>query len=245
MICLSPYETITYSKSDGAAFIHLDRPRVRNAYNTTMRDELYQVLEAVRDDPDVKAGILAGKGADFCAGADLTEFGAAPSMATARSVRWERDLWGLFLNLGKPIIAAVHGHCLGSGVEMAMLCDLRIASGDAVFSMPEARLGLIPAAGGTQTLARNLGLSKSLMLLLTGRTLDAEEALAQGLVTRVVPKGRLAEEAARAARELSGLDQAAVSALKEALRRGPDLPLEQALELERRLALKLLNAKAV
>ena len=242
---MSAFQTITYDKSDGAASIHLNRPGVRNAYNTTMRDELYQVLEAVRDDPDMKAVILAGKGPDFCAGADLTEFGTAPLMATARSVRWERDLWGLFLNLGKPIVAAIHGHCLGSGVEMTMLCDLRIASRDAIFSMPEVRLGLIPAAGGTQTLTRNLGLSKSLMLLLTGRTLNAKEALAQGLVTRVVPKGRLAEEATRVAQELSHLDQAAASALKEALWRGPDLPLEQALDLERRLALKLLNAKAM
>ena len=242
---MPPFETITYDKANDVASIYLNRPRVRNAFNTVMRDELYQVLEAVRDDPEVRVAVLAGQGLDFCAGADLTEFGTAPSMVVARSVRWERDLWGLFLDLGKPLIAAIHGHCLGSGVEMAMLCDLRIASEDAIFGMPETGLGLIPAGGGTQTFPRSLGLSRSLLMLLTGQTIGAREALSQGLVTAVVSKGRLVSEALQMASHLARLDPTAVSALKEALRHGPDLSLDQGLELEARLALRLMSATAV
>lgn len=210
-----------------------------------MRDELYQVLEAIREDTDVKAVILAGRGSDFCGGADLTEFGTTPSMTLARDIRWERDVWSLFFNLGKPITAAVQGRCIGSGVEMAMLSDICIASTDARFSMPETRLGLIPAAGGTQTITENLGIPKSLMMMLTKHSVNAKEALANGLITKLIPKGRLLEEAIKIAQKLSYLDQTTVSALKRALWEGPRQPLGQALELEQRLALALLSSKTV
>ena len=132
-----------------------------------MRDDLVQALEAVRDDPDTRAVVLSGAGdRGFCAGADLTEFGSAPSPIVARQVRWERDIWGLFLSLRKPTVAALHGHVIGSGVEMALLCDIRIASEDAVFRMPETGLSLVPAAGGTQTLARHAGVGPALAMLL-------------------------------------------------------------------------------
>ena len=131
-------ETILYSKSGSVAHIVLNRPRRINAYNMQMRDEMYQALEAVRDDPGVRVAILRGEGErGFCAGADLSEFGTAPSQVVARQVRWERDIWGLFLSIEKPLIAALHGYVIGSGIEMACLCDIRIASEDTVFSMPE------------------------------------------------------------------------------------------------------------
>ena len=240
-----PFETITYTKDKRLAYIHLNRPHVRNAFNTMMRDELYQVLEAIRDDSEVRVAILNAAGADFCAGADLTEFGTAPSIVIARSVRWERDLWSLFLNLGKPVIASIHGHCLGSGVEMAMLCDIRIASSDAIFGMPETKLGLIPAAGGTQTMPRNLDLSSSLMMLLTGRTIGASEALSQTLVTTVVSKDRLVDTTLQAASDFVHLDPATVSALKDAIRHGLDQTLNQGLDMETRLALRLMSAKRI
>ena len=147
---MPPFQTIIYNKRGPVAEIQLNRPHVHNAFNTAMRDGLYQALEAARDDSDVGALLLSGMGNSFCAGADLTEFGSAPSIVAAREARWSRDLWGLFLDLDKPLVAAIHGHCIGSGLEMALLCDLRIASTDASFKMPEANLGLIPAAGGTQ-----------------------------------------------------------------------------------------------
>lgn len=234
-----PSETIIYEKRGHVAHVRLNRPGVHNAFNTVMRDDLYQVLEAVRDDADVRAVLLSAEGKNFCAGADLTEFGSAPSVVAARDARWSRDLWGLFLNLNKPIVSAIQGHCIGSGLEMALLCDLRIAATDASFSMPEANLGLIPAAGGTQTLPRIVGPSKALHLLLTGRTVAAQDALSQGLVSRVAPLEQLETEAEALVGRLAYLESHAVEAVKRVVNGGLDLPMSQALSLESRLALKL------
>ena len=228
--------TVLLSKKGPVAEIVLNRPRVINAYNVRMRDELFQALEAIRDDPEVRVAVLRGAGdRGFCAGADLTEFGTAPSQVIARDVRWERDVWGLFLGITKPLVAAVHGHVIGSGVEMACLCDVRIASDDAVFSMPEASLGMLPAAGGTQTLPRIVGPGVATDILLSGRTATAQEARRMGLVQTVVPRRRLLDEARRVAGELSSRSPVVTSAVKTAIRQGMDLTLAQGLELERRL----------
>ena len=235
---MDSFSTVTYRNADGIGWVALNRPGVLNAYNMEMRDELFQVLEAVRDDPEVGALVLQGEGRAFCAGADLSEFGKAPSLTIARSVRWERDVWGAFLSITKPTIACIHGYCLGSGLEMALLCDIRIASPDAVFGMPEVALGMIPAAGGTQTLPRTLGVPRALELLLTRKRIAADEALGMGLVTEVVEREALQSEAERMARRLLGMKGEAVRALKEAVWRGTDMPLDRALELEARLALR-------
>ena len=183
--------TVLYEKCGGVARLTLNRPRRLNAYNVAMRDELYSLLEAVRDDPEVRAVALGGAGERaFCAGADLSEFGTAPSQVVARAVRWERDVWGLFLDIDKPIVAALHGYVIGSGVEMACLCDLRVASEDATFAMPETALGMAPAAGGSQTLPRVVGRGPALEMLLAGRRLSAAEAYRAGLAHRVVSRGR-------------------------------------------------------
>ncbi len=152
------YTTGKFDKDGGRANVTLNRPEVVNAYNIQMRDELFQILQACQIDPDVRVVVLRGEGPrGFCAGADLTEFGSAPSVAIAREVRWQRDVWSLFLGLGKPIICVLHGHTIGSGIEMALLCDIRIAAESTMFRMPEAYLGLLPAAGGSQTLPRYAG----------------------------------------------------------------------------------------
>ncbi len=233
------FKTIEYDKKGGIAHVRLDRPSVHNAYDTAMRDDVFQAMEAARDDGEVRVVVISGKGRSFCAGADLTEFGSAPSVTAAREARWGRDVWGLFLSMDKPLLAAVHGHCVGSGLEMAMLCDLRVAAGNALFAMPEARLGLMPAAGGSQTLPRSLGASKGLDLLLTGRRVDATEALALGLVSRVVPESRLSAEAESLAESLAALDPPAVAAVKKAMRHGSGMSLAQGLTLEARLSLRL------
>ena len=235
------FETIIYDKHGPVSHVRLNRPHVHNAFNTKMRDNLYQALEASLDDPDVRVILLSAKGKNFCAGADLTEFGSAPSITAARDARWSRDLWGLFLSLPIPLVVAIHGHCIGSGLEMALLCDLRIASTDATFSMPEAHLGLIPAAGGTQTLPRILGPSKALHLLLTGQRLTAQQALDSGLISRLTSPDSLDAESKALAHRLASLNPQAVATLKTALNQGSDIPLPQALQLETRLALKLAN----
>ena len=238
---MSGFETILYEKSGPIAWITLNRPRVLNVYNIAMRDDLYQVLEAVRDDPEVEGVILSGAGERaFCAGADLTEFGTAPSQAIARKVRWQRDVWGLFRSMEKPLVAAMHGYVLGSGLEMALLCDIRIASEEALFGLPELVLGLIPAAGATQTLPRIIGQGLALDMLLTGRRLTATEAYDRGLVTRVVPHDALLPEAQALLGRILEQDTMAVRYAKRAVVQGMDLPLPQALELEARLAVQLL-----
>jgi len=235
----SPFETLLFEKHGAVAHISLNRPQVVNAYNIQMRDDFSEALSAVEQDPEVRALLITGEGRGFCAGADLTEFGSAPSQVIARRVRWERDVWGQLVNLGKPVVAAVHGYCIGSGLEIALLCDLRIAATGTVFALPEVQLGMIPAAGGTQTLPRAVGLSQALDLLLTGRRIQAEEALSTKLVTRLTSPVSLRDEAWRLADELAELPAEAVEALKQSLRQGMDLDLPRALELEGRLAARL------
>ena len=233
----SAFETIIISKSGDVAEIALNRPRVLNAYNMQMRDDMSQALEAVQVDPDVRCVLLRGEGdRAFCTGADLTEFGTAPSRVIARQVRWERDVWGQFLSLDKPIVAALHGYVIGSGIEMAMLCDIRIASDDAVFGLPEAALGMLPAAGGSQTIPRTVGRSRALEALLSNERMDAAKALDIGLVHKVVPRETLLDEALAQARQLASYPAHLLKAMKEALLRGLDMPLERALDMETSLA---------
>ena len=233
---LQGFQTVRYGKQGGIGYIWLNRPSVLNAYNLAMRDELFQVLSAAKDDDEVGVVVLRGVGRAFCAGADLSEFGTAPSQVIARQVRWERDVWGSFLEMSKPLICAIHGYCMGSGVEMALLCDLRVATEDAIFAMPEATLGLIPAAGGTQTLPRTLGLSAAMDLLLSGKRVGAQEALELGLVGRVVHPDELDREVESMAEGLLALDRSAMRAAKRAVWEGMDLPLASGLALELRLA---------
>jgi len=234
---MSDFETIIYQKQADIAYVTLNRPQALNVYNLKMRDELYQVLGAIRDDADVRVAIFRGAGERaFCTGADLTEFLTAPSPLIARQVRWERDVWGLFLSLPQPLIAALHGYVLGSGLEIALCCDIRLASEDAQFGLPEPQLGIIPAAGGSQTLPRVIGGAKALEMLLSGRWLKADEAHRLKLVNRVVSRKELLAEAERLAKKIAGFDPMAIASAKQAITRGLDLSLEQGLELEARLA---------
>jgi len=242
---MSEFETVVYEKRDNVAYVTLNRPQVLNVYNIQMRDELYQVLGAIKDDPEVMVAIFRGAGEKaFCAGADLSEFLTAPSPTIARQVRWGRDIWGLFLSLPQPLIAALHGYILGSGIEIALCCDIRIASEDAQFALPEVGLGIIPAAGATQTLPRAVGRARALEMMLTGRRISAEEAFDIGLVNRVVPKGELLSTVESMARRIALLDPMAVRTAKQAVVRGLDLSLPEGLELEKRLASLLLQTMA-
>jgi enoyl-CoA hydratase len=238
---MSAFEVIIYEKKEGIAYITLNRPEALNAYNIRMRDELYEVLGAVRDDPEVEVIILKGAGDKaFCAGADLTEFLTAPPPVSARKARFERDVWGLFLSIDKPFIAAVHGYVLGSGIEMALCCDIRLASEDAQFGLPEPGLGIIPAAGGSQTLPRTVGRAAALEMLMSGRWLTAQEAYRIKLVNRIVARDRLIPEADKIAARISSYDTTAVRCAKQAVTRGLDMTLAEGLELEAALAGRLL-----
>ncbi len=233
---MDDFETVIYQKENETAYVTLNRPQALNAYNIRMRDELYQVLGAIKDDPGVRAVIFNGAGERaFCAGADLTEFLTAPSPVVARRARWERDVWGLFLSIDRPLIAALHGYVLGSGLEIALCCDIRLASEDAQLGLPEVGLGIIPAAGGSQTLARIAGRAKALEMLLTGRWIKAGEAYSLGIVNQVVSKHDLLPAAERLAGKIKLYSPVVVAHAKQAITRGLDMSLEQGLELEARL----------
>ena len=234
---MSGFKTLIYEKKDSIAYITLNRPQALNVYNIQMRDDLYQVLSAIKDDDEVRVAIFKGAGEKaFCAGADLGEFLTAPSPTIARRVRWGRDVWGLFLSVPQPLIAAVHGFVLGSGIEIALCCDIRIATEDARFGLPEAGLGIIPAAGGTQTLPRIVGRAWALEMLLTNRWIGGWEAYRIGLVNKVVPGDKLLQTTEEMANKIASYDPIAVRNAKQAVVRGMDLTLADGLELEKRLA---------
>ena len=237
------FEVVLYEKKDDIGYVTLNRPQALNVYNLQMRDELYRVLAAIKDDPEVRVAIFSGAGdRAFCAGADLTEFLTAPSPVIARQVRWERDVWGLFLSINRPLIAALHGYVMGSGLEMALCCDIRIASEDAQFGVPEMGLGVIPAAGGSQLLPRVLGRAHALEVLLTGRRINAEEAHRLKLINQVVPRGDLLPAAERLTSRIKAYSPMALSCAKQAITRGLDMSLERGLELEANLGGSLLTS---
>ena len=232
---------VLYEKSaGGVAWITLNRPDVMNAMNLEVRDLLWSLLQAVRDDPDVRVAVIQGVGDNaFSAGADISEFGTAPSYVEARRARRERDVWGAMLEITKPIVAAIHGYAYGAGCELSLLCDVRIASDDARFALPEVTLGYIPSAGGTQTLPRMIPPGIAREMIYSGRAIDARRALAIGLVDRVVPRDRLHDEAEDVALRLANMPADALRGAKEALLRGEGMPLEQALRLETAIAARV------
>jgi enoyl-CoA hydratase/carnithine racemase len=231
--------TVIYEKKEGVARLTLNRPDVLNALNLEMRDELWDALRAFRDDPDARVLILRGAGKAFSAGADISDFGTAPSLTEARRARRERDVWDLLLHLPKPTIAAVHGYALGAGCEMSLLCDLRIAADDASFGLPEVSLGYIPSAGGTQTLPRTIPPGVAMQMILSGDPISAEEAYRLRLVHRVVPSDDLDAAADGWAQTLAERDPRVLAYAKEAVLRGLDLSLADGLALESALGERL------
>ena len=237
---------VLYERRGPIAWVTLNRPKQFNAYNMAMRDELFSILGAIHDDAEVRAMVLSGAGVAFSTGGDLAEFGMAPSPIVARWVRFRRDVWGTMRALPIPTIAAIHGYTVGGGLEMALLCDVAIAADDTKICLPETGAGMIPGVAGTQTASRRLGLGRALDLCLTGRWIDAREALLVGLVADVVPTSELDRRALKIANELGRLPRAHSAMLKLAVWGGLDLPLREGLELERRLArrLAMLSARA-
>ena len=239
---MESFETVIFEIRDSVAWITLNRPRVLNAYNIQMRDDLYEALTAVSWDSDVRAVVISGAGdRAFCAGADLTEFGTAPSQRIARQVRWERDVWGLLTDLPIPTIAAMHGYVFGSGLEIALCCDIRIATSNAIFGLPETSLGFIPAAGATQTFPRAVGVGQALWTLLTAERMDANRALSMGLISEIAPERGLIDRCEALIQGFVGSGGEALAAAKAAMRRGLDLPLGEGLGVESGLAQGLLR----
>ncbi|MGE5597612.1 MAG: enoyl-CoA hydratase/isomerase family protein [Hyphomicrobiales bacterium] len=175
----------------GVATITLNRPEQLNAINMEMRDLLWTYLQACRDNPEVRLIVFRGEGRAFSAGADISEFGTAPSVIESRRARHERDVWGELLGHRCITLAAMHGYCYGAGLELPLCCDRRIAANDSRFALPEVTLGYIPSAGGTQTLPRLIPPGVAAHMIISGEPIGAAQALEWGLVDRVVAPGEL------------------------------------------------------
>ncbi|MGH7864915.1 MAG: enoyl-CoA hydratase/isomerase family protein [Candidatus Binataceae bacterium] len=232
------FETVIFEKRGAIAWVTLNRPEKFNAYNMAMRDDLFAVLSAIHDDAEIRAMVLAGAGPAFSTGGDLAEFGMAPSPIVARWVRFRRDVWGRLNALPVPTIAAVHGFTVGGGLEMAMLCDIAIAADDTRMCLPETGAAMIPGVAGTQTASRRMGLGRALDMCITGRWIDAREALLVGLVAEVVPLAQLSRRAEALGREFARVPRELSALVKLAVRGGLDLALGDGLALERRLAMR-------
>lgn len=222
---------------NGVAIVSLAQPNRYNLVDLATRDGLIEAFTAVRDMPDAHALLLRADGKHFSAGADLREFGTAESIFEARRIRWDRDPWYLLRTVSQPKVVALHGYALGSGLEMSLMCDIRIAASDTMIGLPETKLGMLPAAGGTRSVTTVLRPATALPLILSGDPIDAATALKLGLVHLVVdPLEDLDQVALRLARRLAALPAAAARAATRAVRAAADLPLSQGLAEEKRLA---------
>lgn len=234
---------VDYDKPlDGIARITLNRPEALNAINMSMRDELWTFLQSASIDPDVRVLILRGEGPRaFSAGADISEFGTAPSLHESREARRQRDLWALLEDLPIPTIAALHGFCFGAGIELPLYCDLRIAAEDTRIGLPEVTLGYIPSAGGTQMMPRIAPQGAAKGLILGGDPIDADRALAWSIVHRVVPLDELDATVEAIAQRLAEVDPELTAELKRSIRRGLDLPMSAAIRQDAQTARRLAN----
>ncbi|MET0645701.1 MAG: enoyl-CoA hydratase-related protein [Pyrinomonadaceae bacterium] len=227
---------VTSEERGAFLFVRLERPAKRNALTRAMLERLGEIFAGVGTRRDLRAVILSGAGPDFCAGTDISELeGMDEAGALAKAARGQEVCDRIEL-CDTPVIAAVQGSAAGGGCELALACHLRVAAAGARFSLPEARLGVIPAYGGTQRLARAVGAGRALSAMLAGEELSAEESLRLGLVNRVVEPERLTSEAESLAQSI--IDNAAPLAARaclHAVTRGARLPLDQALRLEAEL----------
>ena len=222
---------------DGAvATVSLNNPPL-NVFDLNMRDGLIQAFAAIADIPDVRAMILRAEGKHFSAGADLSEFGSAETIMEGRRIRWDRDPWGPLWDSPVPTVAALHGIAVGSGLEMAMLCDIRLAISDTAVGLPETKLGMLPSAGGTQSLTRAIGPHQATPLIATSVTINAEEALRRGVVHDIVQNVDAA--AIDLAQRWSAADADVLRSARRALRASGDLFLAAGLAVEKQLAAQL------
>jgi enoyl-CoA hydratase len=214
------------------ATVLLNRPRQLNALSDELMDELVRTLSELDADESIRCIVLGGSERAFAAGADIGEL----ARSSAIDLYYQRrvDRWDAIRGLWTPLVAAVSGFCLGGGCELAMACDLIVASETAQFGQPETALGIIPGAGGTQLLTRAVGKAVAMDVILSGRRLSAREALAAGLVARVVAKEAWLEEAKRVAREIADKGPVATRLAKEMVDRAYEGPLSLGLEFERR-----------
>jgi len=234
------YERIVVEKTGNVCTVTLNRPQVLNAIDSRLARELVDVAERVDDDDNLRAVVITGAGGRaFSVGMDLKELVDAaegiedrPMLLDIRSRLWTSNPWERWASLSKPSVAAIRGLALGGGLELALACDVRIASTDAKFGFPEVRLGMIPARGGTQRLPRIVGRAAALEMIITGDEIDAAEALRVQLVSKVVPSEAVLASAIQVASKVAEHAPIAVKFAREAVNKGLDMTLDQGLRME-------------
>ncbi|VAW06415.1 Enoyl-CoA hydratase =_ degradation of branched-chain amino acids and alpha-keto acids, partial [hydrothermal vent metagenome] len=223
------------TESDGGVgIITLNRPDTLNAFNKQLMDEVTDAVRKFEADDAVGCLVITGSEKAFAAGADIKEMAGKTYMDVFKedfiTANWEEAS-----RARKPVIAAVGGYALGGGCELALMCDFIIAADNAKFGQPEISIGAMPGAGGTQRLARFIGKSKAMEMCLTGRMMDAEEAERCGMVSRIVPKGELREEAIRVAKQIAGFSRPIAMLIKESVNRAFETTLSEGVRFERRV----------
>lgn len=231
---------IEFLKEEHIAIFIINRPEKKNALNLNCMKQLTDFLEKFRDDDDLWVGIITGKGDIFSAGVDIKDF--LPMVRSTPHKKWSRPTAILRgMELFKPIIAACNGLTYGGGFELALACDIIIASSNATFALPEVRVGICPGGGGTARLPRMIPYKWAAQLLFTGKPITAEEAFRIGLVNKVVPLDELMDEAKKMAREICEASPNAVRCAKELMLRGLGMSLEEALKMEDDFQTYILN----
>lgn len=230
---MADYTCITTSSpAEGIGAVHINRPSVLNALSLQTMKEIVDALEAYDNDPAVRCIVLHGSKKAFAAGADITEMADASAVDMLGRDQFTR--WDRIRKIRKPVIAAVSGFALGGGCELAMICDMIVASDTAKFGQPEIKIGVMPGAGGTQRLTRAIGKARAMEMVLTGSMLSAQEAYEAGLVTKVAPEAVYLEEAFSLAKRVAAMPPVAARLAKEAVLKSFDTTIETGLEFERK-----------
>jgi enoyl-CoA hydratase len=229
------HQTLHYRKDGPVATIWLHRPDKKNSLNAQMRTELEELLRDIASQSSIRAVVVTGSDEIFCAGADIGEMGGPASAESSyRHAREFQLLFDQIESLPQPVVAAVSGYALGGGCELALAADFRVASETARFGLPEIKIGAFPGGGGTQRLTRLVGSAKAKEMILIGEPITAPEALAVGLVTKVVSKESYLAEATTLANKLAALPRLALQASKMLINRSQDVDLATGLEFEAR-----------
>jgi len=228
------FETILIEVQGKVGILRLNRPAALNALNNQLMDELGLALKQLDIDETIGCIVITGSDKAFAAGADISAM-ATYTYTDVYKADYITKNWEQILGIRKPIIAAVAGYALGGGCELAMMCDIIIAADNAKFGQPEVKLGTMPGAGGTQRLPRAVSKSKAMDMCLTARMMDAAEAERAGLVSRVVPCGKLMEVAIEAATVIASMSLPGVMMIKEAINRAYEMPLAEGARFERRM----------
>jgi len=226
------YENLIYEVKNGIAYVTINKPKSMNALNSAVLDELYEAFTAINQDPAVKAAILTGEGKAFVAGADISEMVNLSTLEGRAMMIKGQNVMNLIESIEKPVIGAINGFALGGGCELAMACDIRIASEKAKFGQPEVNLGIIPGFGGTQRLPRLVGKGMGKYLIMTAEMIDAQEAYRIGLVEKIVAAEELMGTAEKVARTIMSKAPIAITAAKNVINQGISLDVQTGIAFE-------------